>query len=191
MKPRKLPKYIPLEDWPALYGRATPSTLILLDFLLCSGCRISEALALTPADIDWERANGHSVMVRVRGKGNKERLIPVALDCVERLPQRLRNERFWPFTRQAAWERLRRIGVTPHILRHSVAVALRRGGADPIVVRDILGHASINTGMIYDSYGPHLDELRTCIVDALSTVRGRGPDPRRLRPTFNAGLRLR
>ena len=154
------------EDLLSLRDRA------LLELLYASGLRISEALQLDRADL----AGGG--FVRVIGKGDKERLVPVgdlALDAVaayldgrdelaEPVDDAARNRqplfisrRGRRLDRMAAWRIMRtaalRAGlserVTPHTLRHSFATHLLEGGADLRVVQELLGHASITTTQLY------------------------------------------
>jgi site-specific recombinase XerD len=144
----------------------------LLVFLYNTGARVSEALALTPADV--QRAALRPRHVRVRGKGNKERLCPLWPETFSALARLtaddsalpgpvFRNARGEPLTRDgvahvlakyvrlAAQEmpNLLRQRVTPHVLRHSCAVALLQAGVDVTVIRDYLGHASVATTSRY------------------------------------------
>jgi integrase/recombinase XerD len=150
----------------------------LLELLYGTGIRISEAvtldvdevdrLARTPAD---EPAPG----LRVLGKGDKERIVPVgsyarkALDAylVRGRPMLVASGRGTPalfvntrgdrLSRQSAWAVLRSVAekagitaeVSPHTLRHSYATHLLDGGADIRVVQELLGHASVTTTQIY------------------------------------------
>ncbi len=144
----------------------------LLELLYAAGLRISEALQLDRGDL------GGGGFVRVIGKGDKERLVPVgdlALEAVasylgerDRLSgtaddaTRAREPLFLSrrgrrLDRMAAWRIMRsaavRAGlsgrVTPHTLRHSFATHLLEGGADLRVVQELLGHASITTTQLY------------------------------------------
>jgi site-specific recombinase XerD len=140
----------------------------LLLFLYNTGARISEALALRPPDLQLEKPR----QARLHGKGGKERMCPLWADtaaALRQLPLGLsndpifRNARGGPLTRdgaayiieryvgRAAQTRptLRRPRVTPHVLRHSCAVALLQAGVDVSVIRDYLGHASIATTSRY------------------------------------------
>jgi integrase/recombinase XerD len=139
-----------------------------------SGLRISEALNLDREDLVLEAA-----YVRVIGKGNKERLVPVgevALDWLRRYIDEIRpawlalvpgepprggplfvTGRGHRLGRQAAWTVVKRAArdaglsdrVTPHTLRHSFASHLLEGGADLRIVQELLGHASISTTQLY------------------------------------------
>jgi len=156
-------------------NRSTPTGLrdyALLLFLYNTGARVSEALALTPADI--HRATLRPRHIRVLGKGDKERLCPLwpeTSSALARLAANrrelsspvFRNARGNPLTRDGAayvlaryvrlaakdMPTLLRQRVTPHVLRHSCAVALLQAGVDVTVIRDYLGHASIATTSRY------------------------------------------
>ena len=146
-------------DWIALRDRAL--------FLLLYGCglRIGEALALTRAD--W----GRGEVLRVVGKGGRERVVPVlpvVRAAVERylaaLPMTLapeeplfRSRRLRPLGPRSVQARMatlrRRLGLpeslTPHALRHSFATHLLQEGADLRSIQELLGHASLSTTQIY------------------------------------------
>ena len=143
----------------------------LLELLYASGLRISEALRLDREDLSTDGG-----FVRVIGKGDKERLVPVgevALSWLETYltevrPAWLRDgmarggalfltPRGLRLARQQAWSALKRAArraglderITPHTLRHSFATHLLEGGADLRVVQELLGHASISTTQLY------------------------------------------
>jgi integrase/recombinase XerD len=176
---RRLPKALPLPDVEAILDAAgaAGTTLALrdralLEVLYGTGARISEAVGLDVDDLD--RVEG---TVLLRGKGGKERLVPVgsfALSAVDAYLTRARpelastasaeragalflNARGGRLSRQSAWTVLvrtaERAGVTrdvsPHTLRHSFATHLLEGGADVRVVQELLGHASVTTTQIY------------------------------------------
>jgi integrase/recombinase XerD len=177
---RRLPKAIPVESVVALIEAAAalegPRGLrdqALLEVLYGTGARISEAVGLAVDDLD----RGQSV-VRLAGKGGKQRIVPVgsyALKAVEDYLVRARpalaaagrtgvrggalflNARGGSLSRQSAWAILRtaaeRAGlkaeVSPHTLRHSFATHLLDGGADVRVVQELLGHASVTTTQVY------------------------------------------
>ncbi len=141
----------------------------MLDLLYATGLRVSELIQIRVSDLD-ESAG----IVRVTGKGNKQRLVPVgtkALQSVEeyRVGQRpaLLRGRVSPYlfvtargtamTRQGFWKLLRVHGkeagifnsLSPHVLRHTFATHLLEGGADLRSVQTMLGHADIGTTQIY------------------------------------------
>ncbi|MGB7362969.1 MAG: site-specific tyrosine recombinase XerD [Rhodococcus sp. (in: high G+C Gram-positive bacteria)] len=174
---RRLPKSLPVDQvfslLDAVAGEAadTPRGLrdrALLELLYSTGARISEAVGLDVDDIDTE-----SRSVVLRGKGSKERVVPVGRPAIDALdaylvrgrpslisratPALLLNVRGGRLSRQSAWQVLQtaaeRAGigghVSPHTLRHSFATHLLDGGADVRVVQELLGHASVTTTQIY------------------------------------------
>ena len=145
----------------------------LLELLYAAGLRISEALGLDRESLSFEGA-----FVRVIGKGDRERMVPVgevALDWLARYDADVRplwlawkrgdqvggaffvTERGRRLARQQAWALVKRAArvaglgerVTPHTLRHSFATHLLEGGADLRIVQELLGHASISTTQLY------------------------------------------
>lgn len=137
----------------------------LLLFLYNTGARISEALAVQKGDLCMAKPR----QVRLHGKGNKDRICPLWRETAQALQHLcsesqdsavlFNNARGEPLTRdgvaylidkysRAAAEHrptLRKRRVTPHVLRHSCAVALLQAGLDIVVIRDYLGHASVAT----------------------------------------------
>ncbi len=139
----------------------------MLEVLYGAGLRISE---LTSADVD--DLDRREQLIRVRGKGDKDRIVPygdMAASALERwlvagrpsipprAPALFVNARGGRLTRQGVWKLLRkhaeRAGlateVSPHTLRHSFATHLLDGGADIRAVQELLGHASVTTTQIY------------------------------------------
>ncbi|ARW48400.1 MULTISPECIES: tyrosine recombinase XerC [Acetobacter] len=138
-------------------------------FLLLYGCglRISEALNLNIADLDVMRSSN---VLRILGKGGKERLVPV-LPVVQQALEAwrtrhpaptpdaplfvgIRGKRLQPAIAQKAMREWRHLSglpdyVTPHALRHSFATHLMEGGADLRVIQELLGHASLSTTQRY------------------------------------------
>jgi integrase/recombinase XerD len=158
----------PVGDAPAvLRDRA------LLEVLYATGLRISELVGLDLDDVDAEDR-----LVRCRGKGEKDRVVPLgrqAANAVEAWRVRGRpaftprsaalfcNVRGGRLTRQGGWKIIRKhadaVGlagkVSPHTLRHSFATHLLEGGADVRVVQELLGHASVSTTQIYTRISQH------------------------------------
>ncbi len=180
-QPKRLPKAISTSDVERLLEAASvgegPVPLrdrALLELLYSTGARISEAVGLDIDDLDLTPGRAS---VRLRGKGRKERVVPVgsyAVDAVDAYLVRARpalagegrgtpavflNTRGARLSRQSAWgllsaaaERAHLDGaahVSPHTLRHSFATHLLAGGADVRVVQELLGHASVTTTQIY------------------------------------------
>lgn len=139
----------------------------LLTLLYAAGLRISEALALTGADLPLPE------VLRVQGKGGKERVVPLlsqAREAVSRyvdmcpyaidedapLFRASRGGAFSPRMAQALMERLRMAlglpaSATPHALRHAFATHLLANGADLRAIQDLLGHESLSTTQTYTS----------------------------------------
>jgi len=163
----------------------------LLELLYSTGARISEAVGLDVDDLDAVHRT-----VLLRGKGGKDRIVPVgrpALAAVDAYRVRARptlaargrgcsalllNARGARLSRQSAWHGLRAAAraagltadVSPHTLRHCFATHLLAGGADVRVVQELLGHASVTTTQIYTHVT--VDTLRE--VYATSHPRARG-----------------
>ncbi len=138
----------------------------ILELMYSSGCRVSEVAQL---DLDEMVEGG---WVRIRGKGSKERLVPVGSFAQRAIdaylvrsrpllaakaggPALFLNQRGSRLSRQSIWEIIQSAGeacglkVSPHSLRHSFATHLIEGGADVRVVQELLGHASVATTQIY------------------------------------------
>ncbi|BBZ07978.1 tyrosine recombinase XerD [Mycolicibacterium doricum] len=183
---RRLPKSLSIDEVLALLdgaGRDSeadgPLTLrnrVLLELLYSTGARISEAVGLDIDDVDT-----HARSVLLRGKGGKQRLVPIGRPAVSALdaylvrgrpdlarrgrgtPAIFLNARGGRLSRQSAWQVLQdaaeRAGITspvsPHTLRHSFATHLLDGGADVRVVQELLGHASVTTTQIYTMVTVH------------------------------------
>jgi len=177
---RRLPKSLTIDEVLALLegaggdspndGPLTLRNRALLELLYSTGSRISEAVGLDVDDIDT-----HARSVLLRGKGGKQRLVPVGRPAVHALdaylvrgrpdlarrgrgtPAIFLNARGGRLSRQSAWQVLQDAaeragitsGVSPHMLRHSFATHLLEGGADVRVVQELLGHASVTTTQIY------------------------------------------
>ena len=173
-KGRPLPKTISESDVSKLLEAPDTETLIglrdrtMLEVLYASGLRVSELCGLERSNISLEQG-----VVRVLGKGSKERLVPLgdaARDWLQRYFLEARPEfpdprgpavfpgrSGTPMTRQTFWHRLRHIaqvaGITaelsPHTLRHAFATHLVNHGADLRVVQLLLGHEDLSTTQIY------------------------------------------
>ena len=141
----------------------------MLEIAYGAGLRVSEWISIGVRDVLFEEK-----LVRVFGKGSKERLVPIgrsAIGAVATYVRELRprlekgagkgvlflNARGEPLSRMGAWKILRRHveragiekSVSPHTLRHSFATHLLEGGADLRAVQEMLGHADISTTQIY------------------------------------------
>jgi integrase/recombinase XerD len=194
-QPRRLPKLLSEVQVEALLAApATETTLglrdrAMLETLYATGLRVSELVGLRLPQVSV--ATG---VVRVVGKGSKERLVPLGDEAVEWL-QRYAKEarpilagdaknecvfltnRHTPLTRQAFWALIKRYAIksgiapaalSPHVLRHAFATHLLNHGADLRVVQLLLGHADITTTTIYT----HVARERLKQLHALHHPRG-------------------
>ncbi len=175
--PRLLPETLTQAETERLLAAPDESALLeraLLELLYAAGLRISEALRLDLEDLSIDGA-----FVRVIGKGDRERLVPVgevALDAIRawlagpraalvqlhhvapirggpvflgRTGRRLARQQAWAIVKRAAAAAGLNDRVSPHTLRHSFATHLLEGGADLRIVQELLGHASISTTQLY------------------------------------------
>ncbi|KHK99106.1 recombinase XerC [Microbacterium mangrovi] len=173
--PQRLPKALTIDEVQRLLDAPDPETpagirdRALLELLYATGARVSEAVSLDLDDVT------HGDILRVRGKGDKERIVPLgsyARDAIDTYLVRVRpglaargratsklflGMRGAPLSRQSAWLVIQEAAerahltshVSPHTLRHSFATHLLQGGADVRVVQELLGHASVATTQIY------------------------------------------
>jgi len=160
------------EGRPPVRRLAAGRDLALLALAYSCGLRASELVGLKRDDVDLNLA-----ILRVRGKGGKERLVPfgeVARDVLRRYlelavnlatpsPYLFPSRRGGPVSRQLLWTVVKKYaaqagvpGVKPHLFRHTFATHLVQAGADIRTVQELLGHANINTTQIY----AHLDLKR-------------------------------
>lgn len=152
-----------LASLPHKTQKARRSWLLVL-FLYATGARCSEACGVTVADLDFSRN-----LVRLFGKGNKERIVPMLPELSNELARLVADEHLQlqsPIFRTTEGEKMQpwqiRLCIKaalspflapcfchPHVLRHSCATALLNGGADINSIRLMLGHASVTTTQIY------------------------------------------
>jgi integrase/recombinase XerD len=173
--PRRLPDSLTEEEVDALLSEPDPGVAIelrdkaMLEILYGCGLRVSE---LTELRVD--QVNLRQGVVRITGKGDKERLVPLGEEAVDWLLQYMKEGRpellkgrscdaLFPgnraaaMTRQTFWHRIRhyavRVGIrkhlSPHTLRHAFATHLLNHGADLRVVQMLLGHSDLSTTQIY------------------------------------------
>ena len=171
----RFPKTLSEADVEALLASPDEATALgardraMLETLYATGLRVSELVSLKTFE-----ANLDAGVVRVMGKGSKERLVPLGEEAVDRLQRYLADSRKKllgkktsdalfvtgrgsGMTRQAFWHLIRRYGaratpgkkLSPHVLRHAFATHLINHGADLRVVQMLLGHADISTTQIY------------------------------------------
>ena len=174
---RRLPDTLDIQDVERLLEAAAAAGArdrALLELLYAAGLRVSEALGLDREDLSIDGA-----FVRVIGKGDKERLVPIGEEALDALAawmdgpraallarhhvhpvrggplflgdrgRRLARQQAWAVVTTAASRAGLSGNVSPHTLRHSFATHLLEGGADLRVVQELLGHASISTTQLY------------------------------------------
>jgi integrase/recombinase XerD len=172
---RKLPDVLTVEEVERLLAAPNPDEALawrdrsLLEVAYATGVRVSELVGLALADVWFGEG-----LVRVFGKGSKERLVPIgrrALGAAAVYAREIRpgmdrgrsegrfllNARGNPLSRVGAWGIIKRCAgvagidkkVTPHTLRHTFATHLLEGGADLRAVQEMLGHADLTTTQIY------------------------------------------
>jgi len=181
---RRLPKALTYDQIMSMINaslkESEPITLrdqAMLELLYSSGARVSELIGININDLSTvTSADGEVTTLKLRGKGSKERIVPLgsyaakAIDnyCVRVRPGLLAenpknnpalflNSRGSRISRQSAWQMVldaaAAAGITehvsPHVFRHSYATHLLDGGADIRVVQELLGHASVTTTQIY------------------------------------------
>ena len=172
---RPLPKTLTESEVEALLAAPDTQTLLglrdrtMLEVLYASGLRVSELVNLTIMQLNLQQG-----VIRVSGKGNKERLVPLGEEAVSWLQRYIQDARFAllngqacdalfvtqrreAMTRQAFWYMIKRHAQTagiekalsPHTLRHAFATHLLNHGADLRVVQMLLGHSDLSTTQIY------------------------------------------
>lgn len=172
---RSLPKSLTEEDVESLLMAPDTTTLlglrdrVLFEVLYATGLRVSELVGLSLTQVNLKQG-----VVRVTGKGNKERLVPLGDEAVNWLEKYLLNtradllkgqvsdalfvtKRGAAMTRQAFWYLIKRYAfqaeisstISPHTLRHAFATHLLNHGADLRVVQMLLGHSDLSTTQIY------------------------------------------
>lgn len=201
--PQGIPKALSESEVEALLDAVVGDTAralrdrAIVESLYATGVRISELVGLDRCDLDLEDG-----LVRVLGKGGKERIVPVgrsARDALtvylaegrpELIPARSKsrgtaeavflNARGGRLSRQSCWKIVRTAGeragldgrLSPHVLRHSCATHMVDHGADIRVVQELLGHASLSTTQVYTKVSP--ERLRA--VYEAAHPRARFPD---------------
>jgi site-specific recombinase XerD len=168
-RPRRLPdapRAAEIDELLELVEGDSPLALrnrALLELMYSAGLRSAEAVALDLADVDFDRE-----VVHVRGKGGKERVVPLGEEAAAHVAHYLRDGRPALATgandavfvsvrgRRLDTSTVRRLLRHPHRLRHAFATHLLEGGADLRVIQELLGHASLSTTQIYS----HVDARR-------------------------------
>ena len=193
--PKRLPKALTVEQIMSILEISGDDLIslrdrALLELLYATGGRVTEIINLNTTDISTiKNEDSEITTVRVKGKGGKERVVPIGSFGLTALSDYLTrsrptlskvltqkalflNQRGGRLTRQSAWSivanRAARAGlaevVTPHSMRHSFATHLLDGGADIRVVQELLGHASVTTTQIYTLIT--IDRLRESYASA-------------------------
>jgi integrase/recombinase XerD len=171
--PKRLPGFLTVAEverllsQPSLDDKLGFRDRTMLELLYAAGLRVSELVALSPLDYD-----AHSGVLKVWGKGAKQRLVPIHYEAQDYLGRYIRTWRpsFGPtqellflnrsgkgLSRQAVWKNIRKYAVaagirrsiSPHTMRHSFATHLLEGGADLRTVQMLLGHEDIAATEIY------------------------------------------
>lgn len=193
--PQRLPQALTISEVESLLAAPSPDEPVglrdraLLELLYATGARVSEAISLDVDDLT------HGDVLRLRGKGSKERIVPLgsyaraAVDAYltrvrpglaalgRATPRLFLGARGAPLSRQSAWLVIQHAAevaqltahVSPHTLRHSFATHLLHGGADVRVVQELLGHASVATTQIYTHVS--VDALRDVYVTSHPRAR--------------------
>jgi integrase/recombinase XerD len=181
---RKLPKALTVDEVTSLIESAKSLSeaaslrdVALLELLYSTGGRVSEIVGINIGDLAKVESDNEVIQtIKLRGKGSKERIVPIgsfALAALDNYLVRVRpalvaksgknesalflNSRGGRLSRQSAWnivlESAKACGlegkVSPHVFRHSYATHLLDGGADIRVVQELLGHSSVTTTQIY------------------------------------------
>ena len=184
--PRRLPKALTIKEITSLIDstkrEGDPISLrdhAIIELIYGTGARVSEIVGIDISDFAQSDIEGNPVMtLKLRGKGSKERIVPLGSFAKKALDEylvRIRpnllsksksarvesalflNQRGSRLSRQSAWQMISDAAdatgltgkVSPHVFRHSYATHLLDGGADIRVVQELLGHASVTTTQIY------------------------------------------
>lgn len=201
---RKLPKALTIDEIVALINSAAsqsrPNALrdgALLELLYSTGGRVSEIIGINLSDLVKVESDNEVIQtIKLRGKGSKERVVPIgsfALSALDNYLVRLRpalaangqrdesalflNSRGGRISRQSAWMIVTEVAkvcgleskVSPHVFRHSYATHLLDGGADIRVVQELLGHSSVTTTQVYTLVT--IDRLRQSYASAHPRAR--------------------
>ena len=185
---RLIPDYLSEEEVEDLLdafegeGKLAFRNVALFELLYSCGLRVSEACSLKVEQVDYERR-----IIKVLGKGNKERLVPFGQEAEKKLKTYMAESRPYldkenkaielflsksgkPLNRTRVWKMIKDAGVSagihknisPHTLRHSFASHLLSRGADLRVIQELLGHADISTTQIYT----HVEKSRLLEIHA-------------------------
>ncbi len=182
VKKKTLPHYLSVDEMVKLLEAARGESeeeirdRAILEMWYATGARITELLSIQTSHLDWD-----SKLVLLRGKGNRERLVPCTESAIEWVRKYYDIRHQWirrhfgedegalfltrlgkPFSRQGLWKLLKKYAleahlskkIWPHLIRHTFATHLIQNGADLRVVQELLGHRSITTTEIYTHLSP-------------------------------------
>ena len=192
---KRLPKALTIDQVMSMLNIAGTDLIssrdkALVELLYATGARVSELINLNTLDIStFDSESGSTTTVKLKGKGGKERVVPIGSYAVAAVndylvrsrPTLLKvstqkalflNQRGGRLSRQSAWNLVAKAAeraglsdqVTPHSMRHSFATHLLDGGADIRVVQELLGHSSVTTTQIYTLIT--IDHLRESYANA-------------------------
>ena len=192
---KRLPKALTIDQVMSMLNIAGTDLIssrdkALVELLYATGARVSELINLNTLDIStFDSEAGSTTTVKLKGKGGKERVVPIGSYAVAAVndylvrsrPTLLKvstqkalflNQRGGRLSRQSAWNLVAKAAeraglsdqVTPHSMRHSFATHLLDGGADIRVVQELLGHSSVTTTQIYTLIT--IDHLRESYANA-------------------------
>jgi integrase/recombinase XerD len=192
---KRLPKALTIDQVMSMLNIAGTDLIssrdkALVELLYATGARVSELINLNTLDISTaDTQAGATTTVKLKGKGGKERVVPIGSFAVAAVndylvrsrPSLLKvstqkalflNQRGGRLSRQSAWNLVAKAAeraglsdqVTPHSMRHSFATHLLDGGADIRVVQELLGHSSVTTTQIYTLIT--IDHLRESYANA-------------------------
>ena len=192
---KRLPKALTIDQVMSMLNIAGTDLIssrdkALVELLYATGARVSELINLNTLDISTvDTEAGATTTVKLKGKGGKERVVPIGSFAVAAVndylvrsrPSLLKvstqkalflNQRGGRLSRQSAWNLVAKAAeraglsdqVTPHSMRHSFATHLLDGGADIRVVQELLGHSSVTTTQIYTLIT--IDHLRESYANA-------------------------
>jgi len=192
---KRLPKALTIDQVMSMLNIAGTDLIssrdkALVELLYATGARVSELINLNTLDIStFDSESGSTTTVKLKGKGGKERIVPIGSYAVAAVndylvrsrPTLLKvstqkalflNQRGGRLSRQSAWNLVAKAAeraglsdqVTPHSMRHSFATHLLDGGADIRVVQELLGHSSVTTTQIYTLIT--IDHLRESYANA-------------------------
>ncbi len=158
---KRLPKFITFEEFQNLVDHAgNERDKLIIEFLFYTGVRVSELVGIKKEDILWEEG-----LIRVYGKGGKERFVPLPrflLESLRKYSNKVKGERLFPLSTRQVERIVKKVAeksgikkrVTPHVLRHSLATTLLSRGVDIRYIQELLGHSSLSVTQVYTHVVP-------------------------------------